>query len=63
MEKEKFGTDLAEQNVKDEIAHLEKLLELRKDEYKIFGSTSDDVARDYEISQKIYELKHFLKVK
>jgi len=40
-----------------EIIRLEKLLEIRKKDYELFGRTPEDAKQDNEIRIKIRELK------
>jgi hypothetical protein len=44
-------------NEEIEAQRLEKLLEVRLDDYKIFGKTSEDAEQDMKIALKIKELR------
>lgn len=49
--------ELQKSNARLEIQRLEALLSSRKEEYEIFGSTSEDREADAEIRTKIMDLK------
>ena len=45
------------QETQEEVSRLKSLLKGKKEEYKIFGKTSFDAEKDFEISLKIKELE------
>jgi len=51
---------LAMQEAQSELAHLEKLLAVRQEDYLIYGKTSSDILKDEEINKRIEELKKVL---
>ncbi len=48
---------MKEVNLEWKIGHLTQLLEGRKEEYAIFGKTSEDAERDSEIRWEIEQMK------